>query len=210
MKSNQQKTVTLSTAELEIASATICAQTMMYVWCVMMSLGLTVEMPMILEIGNKGAVNLAKQLECWRKNLACWCAIVFHLWFEIWDNHSTKVDTRERNELWFVHKESWATTVWKACQSTCWQKWVHVKQWCLSSRGECWTVRLRETVVYVSNELILAQLWNYMFYFSRLKYYGCKIKYWRDLKTWKDQLRMNEGFCSNILKENRCMSGELT
>ena len=59
MRSGQQKTVTLSTAEAELMSGTQCAQDMMFIMRVMESIGLKVKKPMILEIDNKGAVALA-------------------------------------------------------------------------------------------------------------------------------------------------------
>jgi hypothetical protein len=59
MKCNGQKSVTLSTAESELASGTSCAQEMLYVMRVMESLGLKVKKPMILEMDSKAAVDLA-------------------------------------------------------------------------------------------------------------------------------------------------------
>ena len=59
MKSGQQTTVTLSTAEAELMSATQCAQDMLYVMKLLESLGLKVRKPMVLKIDNKGAVDLA-------------------------------------------------------------------------------------------------------------------------------------------------------
>ena len=58
-KSGQQASVTLSTAESELASGTQCAQEMLYVMRVLESIGLKVKKPMILEIDNRGAVGLA-------------------------------------------------------------------------------------------------------------------------------------------------------
>jgi hypothetical protein len=58
MKSSGQKSVTLSTAEAELASATSCAQDMMHVCRVLESIGLKVKKPMILRNDNKGAVDL--------------------------------------------------------------------------------------------------------------------------------------------------------
>ena len=57
-KSNGQKSVTLSTAEAELASCTACAQDMLYEMRVLESIGLKVKLPMILENDNKGAVDL--------------------------------------------------------------------------------------------------------------------------------------------------------
>jgi hypothetical protein len=59
MKSGGQTSVTLSSAESELAAGTQCAQDMLYVLHIMESIGLKVKMPMILEIDNKGAVGLA-------------------------------------------------------------------------------------------------------------------------------------------------------
>ena len=59
MKCNGQKSVTLSTAESELAAGTSCAQEMLYVMRVMESLGLKVKKPMILEMDSKAAVDLA-------------------------------------------------------------------------------------------------------------------------------------------------------
>ena len=59
MKSSQQKSVTLSTAEAELVSGTQCAQDMLFVMRVIESIGLKVKKPMILQIDNKGAVDLA-------------------------------------------------------------------------------------------------------------------------------------------------------
>jgi hypothetical protein len=58
-KSGQQKSVTLSTAESELADGTQCAQDMLYAMRILESIGLRVRKPMILEIDNKGAVGLA-------------------------------------------------------------------------------------------------------------------------------------------------------
>ncbi len=59
MKSKQQNSVAISVTEAELASATMCAQDMLYGKRVIESMGLSVELPMILEIDNKGAVHLA-------------------------------------------------------------------------------------------------------------------------------------------------------
>jgi hypothetical protein len=53
-----QKVVALSVTEVELMSGTECAQDMMYTMRSVESMGLKVEKPMILEIDNKGAVNL--------------------------------------------------------------------------------------------------------------------------------------------------------
>ena len=58
-RSNTQKTVTLSMIEAEGAAGVMVAQDMLYVYRLLQSLGLEVELPMILEMDNKGAVDLA-------------------------------------------------------------------------------------------------------------------------------------------------------
>jgi hypothetical protein len=55
-----QKVVDLSSAEAGVMiSGTECAQDMLHTMWIVESLGLQVQKPMILEIDNKGAVNLA-------------------------------------------------------------------------------------------------------------------------------------------------------
>ena len=58
-RSNTQKTVTFSVTEVEGAAGVVVAQDMLYDYCLIQSLGLEVELPMILEMDNKGAVDLA-------------------------------------------------------------------------------------------------------------------------------------------------------
>ena len=58
-RSNTQKTVTLSVTEAEGAAGVMVAQDMLYVYRLLQSLGLEVELPMILEMDNKEAVDLA-------------------------------------------------------------------------------------------------------------------------------------------------------
>jgi hypothetical protein len=52
-----QKTVTLSVTEAEINAAVLYVQGMLYAKNLIKSIGLKVELPMILEINNKGAVD---------------------------------------------------------------------------------------------------------------------------------------------------------
>ena len=59
MKSRMQRCVTLSVTEAEFVAAVDCAQDMLYTMRVVESLGLRVELPMILQVDNKGAVDLA-------------------------------------------------------------------------------------------------------------------------------------------------------
>ena len=58
-KSMAQKHVSLSVTEAELYAGVTCAQDMLYVKNVLESIGLKVKLPMILEIDNKGAVDLA-------------------------------------------------------------------------------------------------------------------------------------------------------
>ena len=57
-----QKFVTLSVTEAESAAGVSKVQDMMYVYRLLKSMGLCVKLPMILEMDNKGAVDLAKNL----------------------------------------------------------------------------------------------------------------------------------------------------
>jgi hypothetical protein len=59
MRCGQQNNVTLSTSEAELMAAVQCAQDMLYVYRILTSLGLKVKTPMLLEIDNKGTVDLA-------------------------------------------------------------------------------------------------------------------------------------------------------
>jgi hypothetical protein len=54
-----QKHVTLSVTEAELAAVVTLVQDMMYVYRVIKSIGLTVELPMIAELDNSGARDLA-------------------------------------------------------------------------------------------------------------------------------------------------------
>ena len=59
MKSRMQKCVTLSVTEAEFVAAVDCVQDMLFTMRVVESMGLKVKLPMILEVDNKGAVDLA-------------------------------------------------------------------------------------------------------------------------------------------------------
>jgi len=59
MRCRMQGCVTLSVTEAEMVSATQCAQDMLFVMRVIESMGLKVSKPMILEVDNKGAIDLA-------------------------------------------------------------------------------------------------------------------------------------------------------
>jgi hypothetical protein len=60
-KSSTQKSVALSVCEAEQTAEVLCDQDMMYVWNVLESMELKVNLPMTLEqeMDNKGAVDLA-------------------------------------------------------------------------------------------------------------------------------------------------------
>jgi hypothetical protein len=58
-KSSTQKSVTLSVCEAEQTVGVLCAQGMLHVRHVLELMGLKVKLPMILELDNKGAVDLA-------------------------------------------------------------------------------------------------------------------------------------------------------
>ena len=59
MKSAMQKIVALSVTEAELFAAVQCAQDMLFVMRILKSMQLQVELPMILEVDNKGAVDIA-------------------------------------------------------------------------------------------------------------------------------------------------------
>ena len=54
-----QKFVTLSVTEAESGAGVTTAQDMMFTYRLLNSMGLKVELPMLLEMDNKGAVDLA-------------------------------------------------------------------------------------------------------------------------------------------------------
>jgi hypothetical protein len=58
MKSRMQGCVTLDVTSAELVSGTQCAQDMLFIMRVLESMGLKVRKPMVLEIDNKGAVDL--------------------------------------------------------------------------------------------------------------------------------------------------------
>jgi hypothetical protein len=55
-----QESVTLDVTSAEFVSGTQCAQEMLFDMRVLESMGLKVKKPMILEMDNKGAVDLSK------------------------------------------------------------------------------------------------------------------------------------------------------
>ena len=58
-KSSTQKSVALSVCEAEQTAGVLCAQDMLYDRHIIKLMGLNVKLPMILEMDNKGAVDLA-------------------------------------------------------------------------------------------------------------------------------------------------------
>ena len=59
VKSSMQRVVALSVTKAELMAGVQCAQDMLYVKRVLESMGLSVELPMVLKIDNSGAVDLA-------------------------------------------------------------------------------------------------------------------------------------------------------
>jgi hypothetical protein len=59
IRSKMESIVALSVTESELISGTECAQDMMYTLRIVKSMGLKVELPMILEIDNKGMVDIS-------------------------------------------------------------------------------------------------------------------------------------------------------
>lgn len=59
VKSLMQRIIALSVTEAETIAGVACVQEMIYAMKILLSLGLEVELPMILEIDNKGAVDMA-------------------------------------------------------------------------------------------------------------------------------------------------------
>jgi hypothetical protein len=57
-KCNMQNWVTLSSTEAETAGATTCAQSMLFHYRLLRSVGLKVRLPMVLEVDNKGTKDL--------------------------------------------------------------------------------------------------------------------------------------------------------
>ena len=58
-RSTTQKIVILSVTEVEGAAGVMAAQDMLYVYRLLLLMGLAVELPMVLEMDNKGAADLA-------------------------------------------------------------------------------------------------------------------------------------------------------
>ena len=58
VKSGMQRIVALSSAEAEVIAVIQCVQEILYVKKVVESMKLKVDLPMIVECDNKGAVNL--------------------------------------------------------------------------------------------------------------------------------------------------------
>ena len=58
MRSATQKFVTLSVTEAEGTSEAPTAKDMLYTYRTLMSVGLSVELPMVLEMDNQGSVDL--------------------------------------------------------------------------------------------------------------------------------------------------------
>jgi len=95
VKSVMQKLVAISVTESELYSRVTCAQDMMYLWRLCRSAGISIELPMILKIDNKGTVDTANNWSCGgrmrhvklnflreRKE----AGIIKTIWFQGWSN----------------------------------------------------------------------------------------------------------------------------
>jgi hypothetical protein len=81
--SRMQKCVTLSVTEAEYFAAVEVVQNMLFAWRVLQSIGLQVKIPMVIEIDNEGAVDLAvtpntqpiqkTSQRQWRYSFLLWC-----------------------------------------------------------------------------------------------------------------------------------------
>jgi hypothetical protein len=58
-KKSMHKSVALSVCEAEQTAGVLCAKDMSYIWNVLKSMGLKVKLPILLELDNKGTVDLA-------------------------------------------------------------------------------------------------------------------------------------------------------
>ncbi len=58
-KSSTQKVITLLVTEAELYAATSCAQDMLFVYRLMQTMDMKIDLPMILECDNKEAINLS-------------------------------------------------------------------------------------------------------------------------------------------------------
>ena len=58
-KKSMHKSVALSVCEAEQTAGVLCAKDMLYIWNVLESMGLKVKLPILLELDNKGTVDLA-------------------------------------------------------------------------------------------------------------------------------------------------------
>jgi len=54
-----QRVVALSVTEAELYAAVQCAQDILFVWKIIKSIGLKTKLPMILELDNQWAVDIA-------------------------------------------------------------------------------------------------------------------------------------------------------
>ncbi len=70
-RSAMQKTVALSSCEAELNATVLCVQDMIHQKNTLESIGLKVELPMILEMDNKGAVDFINSF--WRLHATHQC-----------------------------------------------------------------------------------------------------------------------------------------
>ena len=64
VKSVMQKLVAISVTGSELYSGVTCAQDMLYLWRLCRSVGISIELPVILKIDNKGTVDTANNWSC--------------------------------------------------------------------------------------------------------------------------------------------------
>ncbi len=93
-QSATQKTVALSVCKAEMNSAVLCAQDMIYAKHVLESLGLQVETPLVLQMDNKGAVDLINSFSVSYKSYRC--ATMLPAGAERGKNHGGDLDSRHR------------------------------------------------------------------------------------------------------------------
>ena len=58
-KKSMHKSVALSVCNTEQTAGVLCAKDMPYIWNVLETMGLKVKLPILLELDNKGTVDLA-------------------------------------------------------------------------------------------------------------------------------------------------------
>jgi len=95
VKSVIQKLVAISVTESELYSGVTCAEDMLYLWRLCRSIGISIALPMILMIDNKGTVDTANNWSCggrmrhvklnFLRELKE-AGIIKTIWFQGWNN----------------------------------------------------------------------------------------------------------------------------